>query len=393
MDRKYSQIIAILFFIFFATPIFSPEFHGSTIYIHLFIPLLDISFLKYIITTKINKKWIIGFGIFAIVSIFMMQIKLLIEAILIIEIVLYLIYCKKKKFFKYLYWGVNFNIIIAIAQFILYYISPDLARIIGPGNIAKMIWGEHATLTFTNIFPNSLGIVRVSGWSREAGFFNSLIIITFIVYRYIDKGNKKWQYILFIIAFAISLSKVSLLAIIIIPIIKLRKYINKIPYILGIGIIIVAGIGTSEFLKQHNQYDNRYTDNYETFTHRFSGYSIMKELSINDLLFGIPDLESLPSNVKENNAFLRYIYRFNEFCGVPAMIIHNSLIVFIAFMLALKMFGYKTADLFIITLLTMTVNYTTQTSFVLLGYYLIAKLLSDDKKVHILGEKNENIVN
>lgn len=395
MSRNYSKIIAVLFYIFFTTPIFSPEFNGSTIYIHILLPLMDINFIKFVINIKHKKKWIIAFGIFIIACIGMKQIKLLIEAILIIEILYYLFYCNKNNFSKYLYWGMNFNIGISILQFVLYYISPDLARLIGPGNIAKLIWREHATLTFTNMFPIAFGIIRVSGWSREAGFFNSLIIMAFIIYRYVDKGKKKLQYLMFAIGFVISLSKVSLVALIVIPIIKLRKYINKIPYVIAVGLIIIVGIFTSEFLRENNQYDNRYTKNYETFTHRFSGYTVMKQLDIKQLIVGIPTLEDLPENIKEENTFLRYIYRFNEFCGVPAMIIHNSLIVFIAFMISLKIIGFKTSDLFIVTLITITVNYTTQTSFVLLGYYLVATLIANDnsKKMNYLGEENENIIN
>lgn len=370
---RYKKIIAILFFFFFMTPILSPSIGSSTLYIHWFIPFLDIDFLKEVIATKRKKKEVIGISILILGCIILTKIKLALEIILIIESLLYIKYCYKNDNFKYLYWGMNINIVIAIVQFVIYYISPDLARAIGPSSVSKIIWGSHATASFTNMFPNEFGIVKVSGWSREAGFFNSLIIITTLVYIFVDKKTKKskLQYILFLIGFLISLSKVSILPILIVPIIVLKKYINKIPYVIGIVIILAVGIGTSEVLRTHNQYDNAYSKYYETFTHRFSGYSVLKQLNPKDIIFGINTLEELPQEVKENSPYLQYIYRFYEFCGMPAMLIHNGLIISLLYFVILRIFNFKTSDLFIITIVTLTVNYTTQTSFVVLTYYLI----------------------
>ena len=370
---RYKRIIAILFFFFFMTPILSPRIGNSTLYLHWIIPFLDMDFLKEIISIKMKKSQLIIISVLVLACIVLSKLKLALEIVLIIESVLYIKYCYKNNNLKYLYWGMNINIIIAIIQFIVYYISPDLARAIGPSNVSKIIWGSHATATFTNMFPNAIGIVKVSGWSREAGFFNSLIIITALVYIFVDKKTRKskLQYILFLIGFLLSLSKVSILPILIIPIILLKKYVDKIPYILGIIIILVVGIATSEVLRTHNQYYNAYSQYYETFTHRFSGYSILKQLPLQNIILGIDTLDELPESIKENNTYLQYIYRFNEFCGMPSMLIHNGLIISLLYFTTLKIFNFKTSDLFIITIVTLTVNYTTQTSFVVLTYYLI----------------------
>ncbi len=391
---KYKKIIAILFFFFFMTPILSPSIGNSTIYIHWIIPFLDIDFLKETISAKVKKEQVIVIAILILACVILTKFKLALEIILLIESILYVRYCYKNNNLKYLYWGMNINIVIAIIQFMLYYISPDLARLLGPGNVSKMIWESHATATFTNMFPNEFGIVRVSGWSREAGFFNALIIITTLVYSYIDKKTKKskWQYILFLIGFLMSLSKVSVLPLLVVPIIKLKKYFDKIPYIVGIIVILTVGIVTSEFLRAHNQYNNMYSKYYETFTHRFSGYSVLKQLNPMNIILGIDTLEELPQEVKEDSPYLQYIYRFNEFCGMPSMLIHNGLILSVLFFITLKIFHFKTSDLFIITIVTLTVNYTTQTSFVVLAYYLILSYTMVKKGSNQIGDQTSKEV-
>lgn len=248
------------------------------------------------------------------------------------------------------------------------------------------------------MFP-IFGIVRVSGWSREAGFFNSLIIIVALVYHYADKKVKKRkvQYILFLIAFIISFSKVSFLSIAIILVIKLKKYIDKIPFFIGIAIIILTGILTSEILLKTNQYDKAYSDSYITFAHRFGGYNVLKQINIEDILVGIDTIEELPQEIKDNNNFLENIYELKSFCGVPEMIINNGIFIAILFFVLLRTFNIKTVGLFIITIATLTVDYTTQTSFVVLAYYLA--LTCYEKKDNCKtgdtfnNEKRKNITN
>jgi glycosyltransferase involved in cell wall biosynthesis len=365
------------------------------------IALLDLEFVKYIFeVTKhiLKEKKIISFGV--IVLIFLVasgKIKIILQTAFLIESIMYLIYAYRNKLLKYLYFGVNLNIGIAILQFIYYYIRPEIAYMIGPTNIANIIWGKYATETYTNFSQNFLGIVRVSGWSREAGFFNSLIIATLLVYHYVDDITEKTknQYIAFFIAFIISLSKISLIPLAMIPVIWLRKYLNKIPYIIGIAFVIFSGIVVSNFLFLHNQYNKYYSDNYETFSHRFGGYSIILQINFKDMLFGVDNIQKLDEEIKENNYYLENIYKFNEFCGLPCMLINDGVIVFALFIITLKICKLKTADFWILTMATMTVNYLTLSSFVILFYFLILYFVKEENsdEVKALEYKKVLIIN
>lgn len=382
--NKYSNVISIIFFLFFCTPILSPSIMGLTVYIHWFIPFLDFNFYKYLINIKIKKKYIIFSIIFLFISIFLTKFRLILEILFLVESVIYLIYCFKNKYLKNLMIGININIIIAIIQFILCYINHDWAVVIGPTNISKLLWGDAATLTYTNMNVE-LWFYRVSGWSREAGFFSSLIIISGFIYHFVDLNIKKTklQYILFLVAFIISLSKISFITILLLLIILLKKYIDLIPYYLMTAFIITFGILFSNHLYNNNYYNKEYTNFYETFAHRFSGYTIMTQMDLKDLVLGIDNINDLPNNIRDNNQYLENIERFNEFCGIPNMIIHYGIVIFIIYIVGLHIIGYKSSSLAFLTLTTMTVNYTTLTSFVVLTYFFL----------YLLENKNKETIN
>ena len=50
--------------------------------------------------------------------------------------------------------------------------------LIGPNNIASLVWGNYATETFTNFYAVfEFGLPRTAGLSREAGFFASFLAV------------------------------------------------------------------------------------------------------------------------------------------------------------------------------------------------------------------------
>ena len=191
----YTSFIAFLFFFFFASPALSPAFGGRTIYLHWLIVILDWGYLRNVfnrVIDKKNQKNVLAIMIFLLFCIVNNRLFIAFKIVSIIWCIVYLFYVKEKGLFKYLYIGVNINIVIAIMQFIFYYTNRNWAYIIGPTNISKFVWGNFATQTNTNmyaIFGNKL--VRVCGWSREAGFFASLLIICFFAICMIRKLGKE----------------------------------------------------------------------------------------------------------------------------------------------------------------------------------------------------------
>jgi hypothetical protein len=219
------------------SPALSPAINGNTIYLYWLIPFFDTHFDEYLIkyvAHKIKGKYYIGFLLVTILCITNKQMFLLVKIMTIVFSLFYLSYSRLSGTFKYLYWGLNLNIFIAVLQFIFYYISPQLAYSIGPSNISSLLWGGFATDTNTNFYAIfGSKFIRVCGWSREAGFFASLLSIVFIEYHFCETHKKKMQYVLFAIGYIISFSKFSLLLIPMILVCKYSKYINKCPYIVA----------------------------------------------------------------------------------------------------------------------------------------------------------------
>lgn len=385
---KYKQIIAFLFFIFFTTPILSPSIMGNTIYIHWFIPLLDLKFVKSVMNLQIKKAYFYSILVVILVMLLLGELITIIKFLFLIETVLYLFYCKKNNMFHYLYWSININIIIGITQFILYYISPTMAYMIGPTNIARIIWGNNATKTFTNFYP-IYKIVRVSGWSREAGFFASLIEITSIIYI-IDKEQKKsiLQYVFLGIGYLISFSKSSLLLIVLLGIVLLEKKVSKIPYYITVILIILSLIGVSNYLEQKGFY----TKENESIIHRISGYSIIEDLNFEELLLGTKNMKNINESALEKHNYLKYVYKYNEFCGIPNLIINHGLIVAFIFIIALRKVGFTTAEFLLLTIGTLTVNYFTATSFVVLIYYLCIDMINKRRNCNKIESNKEIII-
>lgn len=368
LKMVYQKILTILFFIFFTMPILSPAVFGITLYINFIIPFLDIGYLKYLIklvTDPDKRRKVILYVSFLVLLVCFNQIKLIIEIIAITTNVIYLFYTKKKRLFKYLYMFIYINIFIAIVQFVFLYINPEVSLALGPTNVSKLIWGDYATATFTNFYTIFL-IPRVSGWSREAGFFASLLILTFACYLQ-DSEEKKswWKIILYIIGFIISFSKVTLIFIPLFLIIYLSKYINKVPFIIGIlGVVFLGIIFSNVFLIK--KYDN---PGLESYTHRFSGYTVLQDLEFNELIFGVNEISQL--QCREEYSFLQYIEGYKEFTGIPNLIIHTGVIISIAYILFLSASGISLSGFIFITITTLTTSYFTSQSFVILGYFYV----------------------
>ena len=202
-------VLSNLFFFFFIAQIFSPYVAGITLYLEVIIALIDPYYRKWVISCKFDRR--IYLALFLIPLVFFrpaISIKLLSLAIS----VSYLFYAYNYGCF-YLKRYVCLSIYIAIAQFILFYFVPEASTVLGPTSIATYIWGDYATPTYTNFYEVLWGFIRVSGLSREAGFFASLILAV-IVLHYMEwkkesKVISKCYIFLLVLAFLVSLSKMS----------------------------------------------------------------------------------------------------------------------------------------------------------------------------------------
>lgn len=362
--EKNKLIVAYLFFFFFTSPILSPYIMGFTIYLHWFITFLDFDFVKYVKQKGLQNKRLILLLI--TVCLILNKVVLGIKIITIVITVMYLIYTKRNNYFKPLYRCVMLNVVVAIIQFVCVYIDPDLAYKIGPTNIARTIWGSFATETFTNFYTIFL-IPRVSGLAREAGFLASLLCTTFMSYM-IDKDVKKskMEISLFIIGIILSFSKVSLIYLGLIFIVVFRKILNKIPVVLGAILFTSCMIFISNIVLLNKYYDPVN----ESITHRISGYTVMTEMRVKQLINGVDSMSNIDKT--EKIQFINNIEdSLDEFTGIPQLIIHEGIIVAIIFMLFFKYYDVKFARFLIITFISFTTTYFTSAAHIALGYFII----------------------
>ena len=266
-------------------------------------------------------------------------------------------------------WKLNryllISILVGIVQFFLTFIDPIMARLIGPTAISTFIWGSLATSTFTN-FYTVFYFPRVSGLSREAGFFASyLIVVIFLSYLSVKNYNRK-IYFLYFIGYIISFSKMSLVILGVFFINFFKKFINYIPIILGIilfvGIVsIIVGLNKDFIL------------NNQTFLHRFSGYVSLYNLDVQDILFGI-DFEkvgdySSKSIMAEN---------LQGFAGFAGWIIENGIIAMCIFFIILYLLGVNMVGIYILLLFTINVSIDSNQNFVVLTYFIIFKYYTNN---------------
>ena len=380
--KLYSRILAHLFFLFFTCIILSPSIKEQPFYLYWIIPIIDFSFISYLRKIKIKREKILVILSITVILIIYGQFITILRIYLIIYTLVYLKYLDKYNYFYLLYKYMNFNIIVAIFQFIFGYVNPKIAYQIGPTNIAKIIWGEYAGATFTNFY--SIGFLkRASGLSREVGFFASLLIIVIIIYcedRKIKKNKK--QYLIFFIGYIIGFSKMSFILPVYFILKKIRKYINIFSLRISSTIITIGLIIISSYLKQSGYFDIK---SHETWIHRLGGYYIISKYSLINFIYPLRNIIEIYKEFPI--AYLKNILWLKYFTGLSHMILHMGGIVYILFLIILNMYKITTFKYLVLILLCFNTSFITVSSYIILNYYFIFDLgAKDEKKIVKMGK-------
>jgi hypothetical protein len=363
------HILPNLFFFFLSSPILSPEIEGYTIYIHVIWALFDINYWKWInsILKKkhLKKKQFVSLFIFiGLISIVGASGIIFFRLFTLVLTVGYCVYCYTSNCF-YLYRYMILNVLIALLQFILLMQNPELAHSIGPVNIARSIWGEYATIAYTNFFAISI-LPRVSGLCREGGFFAAyLVVVSFIAYfdMSLSKKHKKQFFVFLIIGIMISLSRSSL-AILIVPIVLLlKKSIDKIDVVLmGIIMPIVASI---IFTYIQDKYQFFFEVPNESVTLRFSGYAFVQYARLEDFIFGV-DFVSFMDRIPE----IRIKYDKYNFHGLPNIYLQYGVLSYLLFLVLMKKLYFSSTVFIVMFILSANVSLWTCDNFVILAWFL-----------------------
>lgn len=336
-----------------------------TIYLEIIVALLNPLFWKWVFSGRRDYSLYV---LILLVPILFLKITISIKLLSLMISVAYLFYTYRIRQF-YLFRYLVLSIIVAIAQFILFYIRPELSIMIGPNNITNMIWGEYATKTYTNFYEVMIGIIRVSGLSREAGFFASLLLCSILFY-YLDKRKReyfRWLPLLFGLGYVVSFSKMSLLLIPVFIIIKVKKWINIIHPIVAICIfftIMMTFWYHSNYLaKEENM----------TFTHRFGAYGILPDLHDPSIfLLGTSDLKPADyDNSKIAGKYIQIVSDFKFFAGMGGFVITNGLVMTILLIVLLINFQISATGVVLLLFLTLNVQIDTNQNFVTLAYFIV----------------------
>jgi hypothetical protein len=348
---------ANLFYFFFIAQIFSPSIGGVTIYIEILIALLTPGFINSIFSIKMKFSAVFLLIVFLCISLFN-SFVLLIKVISGIVSVLYIKYTYESNNF-YIYRYYLLSAFIACLQFLFLFIDPQFSNSIGPENLANIAWGNYATQSSTN-FYSILGVDRVSGLSRESGFFASLIVSIAAIYI-LDKNKIKSKFIEYslIIGWFISLSKMSFLIFFVVGIIKFRKYVVTINYFVAVILFFITILVLS-----NNMFDFIMAPGNDTFLHRFGGYIMIFDLNVKQFLFGLEDATKLQS-------ILNNVSYYDFYAGLAGQIIKYGLLVFLTLLILIKSLGADTAGILILFLATVNVDLVTNQNFVIAIYFVI----------------------
>lgn len=361
------KVFACLFSLFFVAQILSPSINDKTLYLEWIIAFINPFFWKWLLPIKITERniWILLLLLsIGAVGHALTSIKIFLD----IYSALFLMYMWQRSI-----WYVNsvvyLSIILSLIQLALMAISMEMAIMLGPSSISKSIWGGYATQTFTNFYDAmGWGLPRTSGLSREAGFLASLVLVC-VVHRIVDCQHRKlfihtpWIYT---IGFFTSLSKMSFVLIPTYIIVKMYKWLNKIPSIyivfMFISVLFIFGGEYTDFLNEQQNV---------TFLSRFGAYNSLHHLEMQQLLFGEEHLNKI-GGISAINEF----YGENSYAGLGGWIINNGVIVFILFIAILWWLGITSAGILLMFLLTINVQPDTNQNFVVYTWFICIRYFS-----------------
>lgn len=356
------KALAAGFFFFFSYQIFSPQFGGRTLYLEYFFVVFNPFFWSWVLNTRFDRKaLVIVFVALVLVPFYTVTaVKFLVTFLG----VTFLVYCYYRRIFM-LKRFLAVSVLVALVQFFFLYTGKvDTAKALGPSHIAAMVWGSHATQTFANFYTLYL-LPRVSGLSREAGFFASFLIVSLlaiwinkrVVGDALGRSPKVW----FALGFLVSFSKISAAIFPALLVIGFRRLMDKIPLFL-IGTIFLAVLvafwnyfQAFLFLSQNG-----------TFLGRFGAYSLLDNLSLMHLLFGVSDL----ADVNQPLAHILVSYGYHSLFGLGGWVLEYGLISFWLYTVALQALGIRGSGFLIVLLMTATVGIDTNQNFCVLAYYV-----------------------
>lgn len=368
-ESLYLKLLRCLIALFIIASPLSPYISNTTFY--LWIPLVILDY-QYISTLrKISKPVLLCVFVWLSMCVLFLRFDLAVKSAILILGVSYLLKIGSHITNK-VYICMLISILWCVIQFVAYQISPAYSVIIGPSSMSRFFWGDFATNTYTNQYVLFL-FPRMSGLSREAGFFASLLIICFMI-RIRDHKLSLPEKCLFFLGYAFSLSKSSISLVFFMILYPMRRLLKKIPVIITFIALVIIFVALAQFLNIGSP--SYFTAN-DSIAHRLSASYLMLHMNIGNLLYGCNT---------DYNCLVDYqpVFKFladqgmMPAVGLSGLIMDMGLLGFVGivfFFVILKLDSY---DVAILVIFTATVSFFTLDSFIILTYYYI---ITNHKKV------------
>ena len=367
----FARIFPHLFFLFLTSPVLSPEIENTSVYLFLFVPLVDPHFLTYLGTVRLDKRYLVAsLAIFGL-SIQYGNFPFLAKIVSILLVVSYLYYTHRIRAF-YLYSYMALNVLVALVQF-LGSVFFGMA-ILFPMKIGEFLYGSYALTTGDTGLEGLLFLYRFSGLSREPGFFSSLLIASFVLL--IDDREvrrRKFFIVVHLLGILLGLSKISLaFFVIFLPAYFARRWVEYVPKWAIVLSTLAVMMAATQYL--YDRVGVEFLD--ETLSHRTIGYAILKKLNPRDLLFGV-GYRNIASRASEIPLIYQSIW-YDKMpsaivagSGLSSLIIDSGLLYFLMLLLFTYYLNVGSYQLLLFLTFTINENPLTTSSFVLLGIFYI----------------------
>lgn len=361
LNRFAEKILAHLFWLLFVCEILSPMVGGRTFYLQYLIVVINPFFWVWFSRLNFKREHLLLTLIAVVLVPFytVTAVKFLVIGLG----VAFMVYCYQRELF-FLRFYLAISVLFAAIQFYLVMTNSPLAPLFGPNNLSLLVWGSHATQTFTN-FYTIFYFPRVSGLSREAGFFASLVIGSYFAHKVnagingfgISRRNAFTHYL----GYFFSFSKISLVVVIAFVAFALRRVVDRIPLAIIGSLFVVALV----LFWNHFQAVLLIPGN-GTYLGRFGGYTILDQLTFWQLILGVSDIKAISGPTAYYISTLGYQHLY----GLGGWIISNGVLGFVLYMIGLYALGIRGSGFLFILMMTATVGIDTNQNFCVLAYYV-----------------------
>lgn len=369
INRLTERIFAHLFFFFFVFEIFSPQVGGRTLYIEFLFVLGNPYFWKWAFDIRFTRR-VLYCMLPAIVLVPFYTVAA-IKLVVVFIAVAFLVYCYERCLFKAIKPYLVITIGVALVQFVAT-IEDNLAfaRAIGPSSLASLVWGPYATQTNTN-FYTVFYFPRVSGLSRESGFFASILIASYLAFRIIGRLSReplsRRLSGLHGLGYILSFSKASFALVPALLLFQFRAIVDRIP------LFMIGGAFLATLAVFWHYFETLLLAAQSiTYLSRFGGYALLYDLNLHQLLFGVSDLSTIQGSFGQLVASYSAQDKagLGRLAGLGAWCVQNGIIAFFLYTVGLQALGIRGAGFLFILLMTATVGIDTNQNFVLMSYFV-----------------------